>query len=150
MIHLNWETVLQSVIAGAIVSWPVFAAGLMLQHRRARTDLRKVTRAQTTDLQARLDEQTRQITGQPAGTQPEGNPPMTDSNTPVPPATGPVTPPVTPPAAPAAPAKHEGGLLNKVVTDVGKVLEAVEAFAADHGLDAALAAELKQFLARVL
>ena len=61
--HINWDIILQSVVAGSIVSWPVFAAGLWVQHKRVRTDIRTVTQAQTHDLQKRLDQQTAQITG---------------------------------------------------------------------------------------
>jgi hypothetical protein len=71
VVHLNWDTVLQSVVASSLSSWPVFAAGLWVQHRRVRTDLHKVTHAQTAYLQNRLDEQTRQITGRAE----PGNPP---------------------------------------------------------------------------
>lgn len=72
MIHVSWQTILQSVIASSFVSWPVFAAGLWVQHRRVKADLHKVTQAQTTDLQHRLDKQTAQITGRAApGTDPD-------------------------------------------------------------------------------
>jgi hypothetical protein len=65
-------------------------------------------------------------------------------NTPAPENTTPAGPPTE-----AQPVQHEG-LLNKVVTDAEKIFHAVETFAAEHGLDAALVAELKQVIAKVL
>jgi hypothetical protein len=62
-VSLNWTLVLQSVIAGALVSWPVFIAGLVVSHRRTREHVDRVTARQTEQIAELTDAQTSEIAG---------------------------------------------------------------------------------------
>lgn len=53
---LNWATVLQSVISGAVVSWPGIAVGLWFSHRKIKAHITSVTAAQTKALKDSSDE----------------------------------------------------------------------------------------------
>lgn len=55
---LDWTEITQTVIAGAAVSWPVFAAGIWISHRRIREHVDDVTGDQTGQLKKITDQQT--------------------------------------------------------------------------------------------
>lgn len=59
--NLNWSLIVQYAISGAIVSWPVFIAGLWIGHRKARQHVDRVTRQQTFDVKKITDAQTQNL-----------------------------------------------------------------------------------------
>lgn len=55
---LDWSTIVQYTISGAIVSWPVFIAGLWFSHRNTQQHVDQVTEQQTHDVRKITDTQT--------------------------------------------------------------------------------------------
>lgn len=58
---MNWAAVLQYAVSGAIVSWPVFVAGLVVSHRKTRQHVDRVTAVQTEKFETLTAEQTWQL-----------------------------------------------------------------------------------------
>lgn len=51
---IDWATILQYSISGAIVSWPGVVAGFWLNWRKTRSHIDQATREQTEHLEARF------------------------------------------------------------------------------------------------
>lgn len=62
---LNWSAIVQYAISGALVSWPVFLAGLWIGHRKVRQHVDRVTEQQTDSIASGMrkitDEQTQSL-----------------------------------------------------------------------------------------
>jgi len=57
-VNLDWTLIVQYAISGAIVSWPVFIAGLWIGHRKSRRHIETVADRQTHAVRKITDDQT--------------------------------------------------------------------------------------------
>lgn len=64
---MNWPFIWQQALAGILVSWPVFAAGLWVQHRRTVRHVDAVTDQQTEIIRRMTNAQTRELRDEDAG-----------------------------------------------------------------------------------
>jgi len=65
-VKLDWSAIVGYAISGAIVSWPVFIAGLVIGHRKAARHVENVTGRQTDDIRKMTEEQTRTLQASPS------------------------------------------------------------------------------------